>query len=30
VGEIVRNAEVATIADTPAGNNLFYIEETSP
>jgi hypothetical protein len=30
VDEIVRNAEVATIADTPAGNNLFYIEETSP
>ncbi len=29
VDEIVRNAEVATIADTPAGNNLFYIEETS-
>jgi hypothetical protein len=28
--EIVRNAEVATIADTPAGNHLFYIEETSP
>ncbi len=30
VDEIVRNAEVATIADTPAGNNLFYIEETYP
>jgi hypothetical protein len=28
--EIVRNAEVATIADTPAGNNLFYIEDTFP
>ncbi len=30
VDEIVRNAEVATIVDTPAGNNLFYIEETCP
>ncbi len=30
VDEIVRNAEVATIANTPAGNNLFSIEETSP
>ncbi len=30
VDEIVRIAEVAIIADTPAGNNLFYIEETSP
>ncbi len=30
VDEIVRNTEVATIADTPAGNNLFRIEETSP
>ncbi len=30
VDEIVRNAEVATIADTPVGNNLFYTEETSP
>ncbi len=29
VDEIVRNAEVATIADTPAGNDLFYIEEKS-
>ncbi len=29
VDEIVKNAEVATIADTPAGKNLFYIEETS-
>jgi hypothetical protein len=30
VDEIVRNAEVAIIAETPAGNNLFYMEETSP
>ncbi len=30
VDKIVRNAKVATIADTPAGKNLFYIAETSP
>jgi hypothetical protein len=30
VDEMVRNAEVVTIADTPTGNNLFYIKQTSP
>ncbi len=29
VDEIVKDAKVVTIADTPAGNNLFYIKETS-
>ncbi len=29
VDEIVRNAKAVTIADTPAGNSLFYIKETS-
>jgi hypothetical protein len=29
VNEIVMDAKVATTVDTSAGNNLFYIEETS-
>ncbi len=30
VDEIVKDAKVTTIADMPAGNNLFCIEETFP